>query len=118
MVGGSRSYMKPLVAPFADRIRLESRVQGIRRHADRVEVSLSTGTEEFDEVVLATHSDQALALLEDPSEAERQVLSAIPYQENEAVLHTDTALLPRAQRAWAAWNYHVLRAAPERMAVT
>jgi predicted NAD/FAD-binding protein len=62
--------------------------------------------ERFDEVVLATHSDQALAVLEDATPLERSVLAAIPYQVNEAVLHTDVRLLPRRRRAWASWNYH------------
>ncbi len=64
--------------------------------------------EEFDEVVLATHSDQALALLADPTEAEAEVLGAVAYQPNEAVLHTDRSLLPRRRRAWASWNFHLL----------
>ena len=67
-------------------------------------------SEDFDEVVIATHSDQALAMLADPSEAEREILGAIPYQRNEAVLHTDTSLLPRRRAAWSSWNFHL---APE-----
>src|SRR5581483_3937549 len=62
----------------------------------------------FDEVVLATHSDQSLALLRDASDREHEILGAIPYQANEAVLHTDVRLLPRRRRAWASWNYHLL----------
>ena len=65
-------------------------------------------TERFDEVVLATHSDQALRMLTDASDREHEILGAIPYQPNEAVLHTDTRLLPRRRRAWASWNYHLL----------
>ncbi len=65
------------------------------------------GVERFDEVVLACHADQALALLEDPSPAEREILGALPYQDNEVVLHTDTRLLPRRPRAWASWNYRL-----------
>ena len=64
--------------------------------------------ERFDEVVLATHSDQALALLVDASDREREILGAIPYQPNEALLHTDVRMLPRRRRAWASWNYHLL----------
>ena len=74
--------------------------------------------EPFDEVVLATHSDQALALLADASDAERRVLGAIPYQANEAVLHTDTSILPRRRRAWASWNYHLSDAPTGRTTVT
>ena len=67
-----------------------------------------TEAERFDEVVIATHSDQALGLLADATAAEHELLGAIPYQRNEAVLHTDTSLLPRRRRAWASWNYHLL----------
>jgi hypothetical protein len=69
-------------------------------------------------VVIATHSDQALALLGDPSERERELLSAIPYQSNEAVLHTDGSLLPRRRRAWASWNYHLDAGVAGRCTVT
>jgi predicted NAD/FAD-binding protein len=118
IVGGSRSYVAPLVASFEHRIRLECPVSSVRRFEDRVEVVSRAGTESFDEVVLATHSDQALRLLADATPAEREVLSAIPYQENEAVLHTDTSLLPRARRAWASWNYHVPGDGGNRVSVT
>ena len=74
--------------------------------------------ERFDAVVIATHSDQALALLVDPSERERELLGAIPYQCNEAVLHTDRSLLPRRRRAWASWNFHLGAGAPGRCTVT
>ncbi|MEA2438681.1 MAG: uncharacterized protein QOH76_105, partial [Thermoleophilaceae bacterium] len=72
----------------------------------------------FDEVVLATHSDQALKLLADPSDREHELLGAIPYQANEAVLHTDARLLPRRRRAWASWNYHLLDEPPGKTTVT
>lgn len=101
--GGSARYVERLIAPFADRIRLSSPVREIRRADHHVLVN----DERFDEVVIACHSDQALRMLADPSDAERDVLSAIPYQANEVVLHTDTRLLPRRRRAWAAWNYHM-----------
>ncbi|WP_355662011.1 NAD(P)/FAD-dependent oxidoreductase [Halomonas salifodinae] len=107
LVGGSRSYIPALTAPYAERIRLATPVQGIRRQADGVQVRSAAGLEHFDQVVLACHADQALALLEDPSPAERGVLSALPYQDNEVVLHTDTRLLPRRRRAWASWNYRL-----------
>jgi predicted NAD/FAD-binding protein len=74
--------------------------------------------ERFDAVVIATHSDQALALLGDPSERERELLGAIPYQRNEAVLHTDRSLLPRRRRAWASWNYHLEEGVAGRCTVT
>jgi predicted NAD/FAD-binding protein len=104
--GGSRAYVDRLTAPFRDRIRLNCRVTALRRRRSHVEVSTEFGaTENFDHVFLATHSDQALAMLCDPSDLERQVLGAIPYQNNDVVLHTDTSLLPGTRRAWAAWNY-------------
>ncbi len=88
------------------------RCSAVRRGADHVLVTPRGGEpERFDEVVLATHSDQALALLADASDREHEILGAIPYQANEAVLHTDMRMLPRRRRAWASWNYHLLDAA-------
>jgi predicted NAD/FAD-binding protein len=80
-------------------------VHGIRRGAHGVDVAAAGGVERYDEVVLACHGDQALRLLADPSPSEVRLLSAVRYQPNRVVLHTDTALLPRSRRAWAAWNY-------------
>jgi predicted NAD/FAD-binding protein len=117
--GGSRRYVERISAPFRERVRLSAPVLGIRRHGDRVEVrSARFGRERFDQVILATHSDQALALLEDPSAAERAVLSAIRYQPNEAVLHTDASLLPRSRRAWTCWNVRVPTTPADRVQVT
>lgn len=117
--GGSRNYVGPLTAPFRDRIRLNCPVEWIRRQPNHVQVKTRHGpVERFDEVVIATHSDQALRLLADPTPREREILSAIPYQENEAVLHTDTRLLPRRKLAWAAWNYHLAAQPQTRVAVT
>jgi predicted NAD/FAD-binding protein len=101
--GGSQRYVEKLTTPFADRIRLGTPVRNVVRHDDHVDVD----GEQFDHVVFACHSDQALTILTDPSSAEREILGAMPYQENEIVLHTDTSLLPRARPAWAAWNYHI-----------
>lgn len=117
--GGSRRYAERLVAPFRDHIRLFCPVDRIRRQAGFVEVKPRKGrAERFDEVIIATHSDQALRLLADPSPREREILGAIPYQENEAVLHSDIRLLPRRRLAWAAWNYHIPAGAQERVPVT
>jgi len=117
--GGSQAYLHRLIAPFRHRLRTALPVTGVRRHPTRVEIELADGTHErFDHVFLACHSDQALRLLRDPTTAEREVLSAIPYQDNEVVLHTDTRLLPRRKLAWAAWNYHLLDTAQQRAAVT
>jgi predicted NAD/FAD-binding protein len=117
--GGSARYVEALVAPFRERIRLRCAVRSLRRLAHGVELALADGScRRFDEVVLALHSDQALALLADPSPAERAVLGAIRYQRNDVLLHTDARVLPRRRRAWASWNYHVLPGARGRAAVT
>ena len=107
--GGSARYVEKLVAPFRQRIRLNCPIESVRRLPDGVLVKpRGADTERYDQVFFASHSDQALALLTDATALEKSILGAIPYQANEAVLHTDTSLLPRARRAWAAWNYHVV----------
>ena len=109
VVGGSRSYVDAVIRPWRDRLRLATPVTAIHRWDDHVTVTPRGGEpERFDEVVLATHSDQALAMLADATDREHEILGAIPYQRNEAVLHTDRRLLPRRRRAWASWNYHLL----------
>jgi len=104
VAGGARHYVEKIIANISDK-RLNCPVQAIQRDADGVGVTSAGQTERFDKVVVATHSDQALALLADPSAQERATLGAIGYQENRAVLHTDASVLPQQQRAWAAWNY-------------
>jgi uncharacterized protein len=107
--GGSARYVEALTGAFSGRLRLRTPVDAVTRHAGHVLVKPRAGeAERFDEVVLATHSDQSLALLRDASDREHEILGAIPYQANEAVLHTDVRLLPRRRRAWASWNYHLL----------
>ncbi len=106
--GGSRAYVEKLVAGHRDRIRLSSPVQQITRDRAGVDVKAwGQDVERFDHVFIATHSDQALKMLTDPTPIETEVLSAIRYQKNEAVLHTDESLLPKRKLAWAAWNYHI-----------
>lgn len=107
IAGGSREYLEPLTASFADRIQLSSPVESVRRIAAGAELKVHGQWQVFDQVVIACHSDQALALLDDASVEERSILGAVPYQMNDVILHTDTALLPKRQRAWACWNYHV-----------
>ena len=104
VTGGSRNYVQKIVAGIADK-RLNSPVQLIERDEQGVRVITQGHAERFDEVVLCTHSDQALRMLRAPSELETQCLSAIRYQDNVAVLHTDASVLPQRQKAWAAWNY-------------
>jgi len=106
--GGSQRYVEAITAPWSERARTAAPVRRIERLAGRVRIEAEgCESEEFDHVVIATHSDQALALLGDPSAAEREVLSAIPYQRNEAVLHTDASLMPRRRAAWSSWNFHL-----------
>jgi predicted NAD/FAD-binding protein len=105
--GGSRRYIEALAARWRVQVRVSSPVRGVRRDAQGVELTLDAGSERFDQVVLACHSDQALALLQDASDAEHAVLGAIPYQANDTVLHTDASLLPRRRKAWAAWNAYL-----------
>lgn len=106
--GGSRRYVEALQARWHVETRLSCHVQAVsRRHDGRVDVATSRGTEVFDEVVLACHGDQALALLDAPTAEERAVLGAIAYQDNDTVLHTDARLLPSRRKAWAAWNAYV-----------
>jgi uncharacterized protein len=102
--GGAKHYVEKIIANISDK-RLNTPARRITRDAAGVHVSTDAGTELFDKVVLATHSDQSLAMLEAPSEAEQHALSAIRYQPNRAVLHTDTSVLPQKKIAWAAWNY-------------
>lgn len=117
--GGSREYVKPLIHSFKERIHLACPVIGVRRFPNYVEVTTEKfGTQRFDAVFMATHSDQALRLLNDASQAERDVLAAIQYQRNEALLHTDTRLLPRHPKVWAAWNYRIDSQQSDRVAVT
>ena len=102
--GGARHYVEKIIANIPDK-RLNAPVRRVVRDLAGVHVSTDAGTEFFDKVILATHSDQSLSLLQAPSEAERSSLSAIRYQPNRAVLHSDTSVLPQRKIAWAAWNY-------------
>lgn len=106
VAGGSQRYLDAAVAQERFTVRAGAPVRSVQRHDHAVTLVLDGHTEEFDGVVSAVHSDQAMQLLADPSPAEISVLGAISYRRNEAVLHTDARMLPRAPRAWAAWNYH------------
>lgn len=117
--GGSRVYVERLTASIAGQIRTGVKVSGVRRDASGVELRLADGsTERYDEVVIATHGDHALALLDDPSAEEQRLLQAFRYTRNLAVLHTDPALMPRRRAAWTSWNHIGRRSAPEEGCVT
>ena len=105
--GGSKEYVKKLIAPYKKNIKLNCSVESISRKNNKVFVYLENDTEEvFDAVFLACHSDEALKILSDPSQAEKDILGSICYQKNTAVLHTDESLMPKRKQAWASWNYH------------
>ncbi len=104
--GGSREYITPLIKPFSKNIQLNTSIKKVIRHDQHVEIILEDETTQiFDDVIFACHSDQALTLLDNPTQSEKEILGGIPYSENEVVLHTDTQLLPKRKLAWASWNY-------------
>jgi len=117
--GGSRQYIEPLTRRYKDNIRLNCGVEKIRRHDDYVEIKAgSLEMELFDCVVIAAHSDQALAMLDAPSDQEQEILGQIDFQKNDTVLHTDQSLLPQRRAVWAAWNYHIPPEDLGRVAIT
>lgn len=105
--GGSRIYVRALLSSFRGRVRLGSPVAKVRRVEGNIEVTVGGMAEKFDRVILACHSDEALKLVDDPTETERELLSSLPYQSNEAVLHTDASLMPKRRRLWSSWNVHL-----------
>jgi uncharacterized protein len=107
VTGGSRRYVDAIANTLGDRLRLGHGVRSVRRSPDFVELRVADGIERFDRVVLATHADEALALLEDAMPEERRVLGAFGYTTNHAVLHTDARFLPRTSAARASWNYRL-----------
>lgn len=103
--GGSQAYIKPLLGECYDKVELNSKIQSITRQDHKVSITVDGQMREFDHVILACHSDQALALLGDASTKEQEVLGAIGYRNNDVVLHTDSRLLPNSRRAVSSWNY-------------
>ena len=106
IIGGSATYVRRLLDGFSGHIRTSAHIAGIRRHETGATLRFGDGSSEtFDHVVIATHADQALALLEDPSDDETRLLGAWRYSKSRAVLHTDPSVMPPNRRAWASWNY-------------
>lgn len=106
--GGSRTYIPELIKPFADSIHLNTPIISVTRQHNKVQLTTAQQqVHEFDQVIFACHSDQALAMLKDANAEEQKILSALPYQNNEVVLHTDISLLPDRPAAWASWNYRL-----------
>lgn len=119
VTGGSASYVNALIEPFKHKIKLNTPIESVRRLKTSVRIKPLFGDEEkFDYVFFACHSDQALKMLSDSSQAEVDILSAIPYQENTVYLHHDSSLMPKRKLAWAAWNYHVTEQPMDKVAVT
>ena len=116
--GGSREYVKKMIAEFDSKIRLNTAVESISRSENKIIIQVLGKEEIFDAVVIATHSDQALQLLSDSTQQEIEVLSALPYQSNEALLHTDSSVLPKRKNAWASWNYNLDQEVDQPMAMT
>ncbi|MBE0484854.1 NAD(P)/FAD-dependent oxidoreductase [Marinobacter sp.] len=116
--GGSASYVTRMMERLGERTHLNSPVTGIKRSKDGVSLTVNDQTHQFDQVILACHSDQALAMLSDPTDQELQILGAIPYQKNDVVLHTDASVLPSNKLAWAAWNYMIPEHSTQPVSVT
>lgn len=116
--GGSKTYAQALTRPFKDCIKLSTPVTRVERLDKGVRVISAEGEETYDAVFFACHSDQALKMIHNPTDAEQQVLGAIKYQDNEVLLHTDDSVLPKRKIAWAAWNYHLLDGDQSRVPVT
>ncbi len=111
VAGGAKHYVEKIIGNIADK-RLKTPVHSIARDSRGAHIVTSAGTERFDKVIIATHSDQALKMLQQPSHHENRALSAITYQANTAVLHTDASVLPQCKAAWAAWNYERVQLDP------
>ena len=107
ITGGSINYVKKLISPFEKNIKLNSQIKSVERKNDHVAIQFHDRTERFDWVFFACHSDEALKLIKSPTQDEKNVLKAIPYTDNEVILHFDERFMPRRKLAWAAWNYHV-----------
>lgn len=106
--GGSKQYIYPLIQSFENNIELNSQLKSVSRTDSGVTLEFEgSESRQFDEVVFACHSDQALQLLTDANTQEQEILSSMPYRDNQVVLHTDTRLLPKRRLAWASWNYHL-----------
>ncbi len=107
ITGGSINYVKKLISPFEKKIKLNSQIKSVDRKNDHVAIQFHDRDEKFDWIFFACHSDEALKLIKSPTQDEKNVLKAIPYTDNEVILHFDERFMPRRKLAWAAWNYHV-----------
>lgn len=105
---GSQAYREILIAPFKDRIHINSEVKKVKRQNGKAIVILNNGSEqEFDKVIFASHADQTLAMLESPTEEEKRLLSPFKYEKNKATVHTDENIMPKTKKTWSSWNYRI-----------
>lgn len=119
VIGGSNTYVKKLLEDFDGHLRLNSKVSRVARSNDNIEIVMEDGKSEvFDEVILASHADQSLQLVENPDSVEKALLGMFPYQHNESILHHDTGILPTNKNAWASWNYRIPLMNSEHVTVT
>ena len=105
--GGSEKYVKKLTSSFKNKIRLNSKIKKINRYKNHITIEDNRSKEKYDYIFFACHSDEALDLLSKPTADEITILKALPYQENEVILHTDTSIMPKKKLSWAAWNYNI-----------
>ena len=118
VIGGSSSYIKPLIAPFENRIRLSSKVTRVERDSDAVTVVTDVDSQCYDQVIFACHGNQALKLLDAPTSVEKAILTPFTTSTNSVVLHTDTSFLPKRPLGWASWNYNMVDSATEQTTLT
>ena len=117
--GGSQSYVRRMLEDIPDEQKfLNTPVQSVTRTGGKIQLTSKHGTQEYDQIIFACHSDQALAILDDATDAERDILGAIPYKMNDVVLHTDSSILPERKKVWASWNYHIGQTQQDTVAVT
>lgn len=119
VTGGSWQYRNKLIAPFKNRIQLNAKIKLVARENGKVKIILVDGTEKvYDKVIIASHADQALRMLKNPTDMESKLLGLFEYQKNVATLHTDSSIMPKVTRAWSAWNYRVQHVDGELKATT
>jgi predicted NAD/FAD-binding protein len=116
--GGSKSYIPKLIVPYSNNIHLNSKVQNVKRTDTTIELLVNGERYHFDQVVFASHADQTLSLMENPTNTEREILGTFQYRPNDVLLHTDISVLPKSKLGWASWNYYVPKVERERVAVT
>ena len=117
--GGSQSYVRRMLEDIPDAQKfLNTPVHSVTRTGGKIQLTSKHGTQEYDQIIFACHSDQALAILDDATDAERDILGAIPYKMNDVVLHTDSSIMPERKKVWASWNYHIGQTQQDTVAVT